>query len=164
MDNFLLNHPWFVYPRAPCSEYINYDVYRYEVKRLYHYINDINDYQCKKCNEKNKELFYCLNDDIYLCQKCDVDVHENNNKVSNALKKHRRIRFSEYELLHTNICKIHEKPYEIYCPECEEIFCIKCRSTEIHSFNHDKSEMIYLNSSLLEEISMKQTAVKKNNI
>lgn len=123
--------------------------------------DDLTDSKCQKCNEINKELKYCLNDDIYLCIDCDEIIH-NTGKIFNALKKHKRIPYSEYSVIHHNICKIpnHDKPYEIYCPECEELFCIKCQSSDIHSFTHDKNtKMIYINETLIDEIFMKQNTV-----
>jgi hypothetical protein len=117
---------------------------------------------CQKCKEI-KELIYCLNDDIYLCNECDDNIHKNG-KNSNTLKNHKRIPYCEYSIIHHNICKIlnHDKPYEIYCPECEELYCIKCQSTDIHSFIHDKNtKMIYINNhaSLIDEILIKQNTV-----
>ncbi|AYV79957.1 MAG: hypothetical protein Gaeavirus3_11 [Gaeavirus sp.] len=39
-----LNHPWFIYPQEPLSEYVSYNIYRSEITRLYDYIRtlDIN--------------------------------------------------------------------------------------------------------------------------
>ena len=116
--------------------------------------------KCQRCNLE-KELKYCLNDDIYLCNECDDDIHIHG-KNSTALKNHKRIPYCEYSVIHHNICKYHDKPYEIYCPECEELYCIKCQTTDYHSFIHDKNtKMIYINnqSSLLDEITVKQNTV-----
>ncbi len=40
--NFELNHPYFLYPGGPLSEYTNYKIYNKELLRLYEYLKQIN--------------------------------------------------------------------------------------------------------------------------
>ena len=42
MEDLILNHPYYIYPNAPLSEYIAYNLYNSESKRLYKHIDNIN--------------------------------------------------------------------------------------------------------------------------
>jgi hypothetical protein len=49
---FKLNHPFFIYPRGIMSEYNNYELYKFEVIRLYNFIKNLNIDIIKKYNDK----------------------------------------------------------------------------------------------------------------
>lgn len=57
VDNLNLSHPYFVYPNTPLSEYIKYEIYNEEVKRLFKYIENL-----KICinDNVNQDNFFCL--------------------------------------------------------------------------------------------------------
>lgn len=125
-------------------------------------VENIDDKTCKNCKSLSNDLKYCINDDIYLCLKCDEEIHNGTKVAFNSLKKHKRISSMQFSILHQNICLYdnHEKPYEIYCEECEELFCIKCLSNNVHNINHErKSSIIYINDGLLDKIFIEQDRV-----
>lgn len=107
---------------------------------------------------------FCLNDNLYFCAKCDDDIHNNSKLGFNALKKHKRISNLNSSIMHNNICEIenHDKPYEIYCTSCEELFCIKCLGTEIHNFNHENGNksIVHINDKLIQRVGLEQSKVR----
>ncbi len=122
-----------------------------------------NDGICSSCKTVNSSLKYCLNDKLYLCLKCDEEIH--NPSISfNTVKKHKRI-YIDFTIFHDNICTLndHDKPYEVYCTECDELFCITCLGTEVHNFAHvnKKQSIVYINNvGFLDKIIMEQNLVK----
>lgn len=56
MDNIVLNHPFFIYPRGFMSEYNDYDHYRDEIKRLYKFIDNLPNIIEEK-NNNGEEIF-----------------------------------------------------------------------------------------------------------
>jgi len=127
--------------------------------------DDYNNSTCSKCKLQNATLKYCLNDKLYFCPKCDEELHNGNKLTFNSLKKHKRISNIDFTVTHDSVCTFadHDKPYEIYCSECEELFCITCLANDLHINHGDKKQsIIYLNDGLLEKILMEQNLVKYN--
>ncbi len=125
--------------------------------------DNFNNFTCSNCKEIGKDLKFCLNDKLYFCEKCDEAIHNGSNKTNyNALKKHKRISNMDFTVTHDSICTYadHDKPYEIYCSECEELYCITCLGTDVHINHVDKKQsIIYINDGLLDRITMEQNLV-----
>eukprot|EP00347_Sterkiella_histriomuscorum_P006480 403352607 len=76
----------------------------------------------------NQAIKYCLNDEAYYCEDCDIATHENHQKDSQVkvMSKHTRVPISDRPLDFESCSEHPTKKNEYYCYCCQQVYCSDC--------------------------------------
>ena len=89
---------------------------------------ELDGFVCDSCH-KEMALFFCVNDEMKLCPKCDAKVHN----ASDVLKKHERKPLGE-ALPSYQQCPEHpDQKVQYYCEKCALPVCMECKVSGNHS-------------------------------
>ena len=115
------------------------DIHKENTLKINDYLKNIskND-KCQNCYKNNNdELKYCINCNIKLCHKCEIEHIKKFND-------HILIRNDEYNIK----CQKHEKEFYIgYCSTCKEKICEECKKSRNHKF-HNKFDYLEIQPTL----------------
>lgn len=93
-------------------------------------VNDRKVKTCQMCSASEAKI-YCKNDEMDLCEACDLKSHPNTKIYQN----HQRVPINQKPVSY-NTCEKHpSNPKELFCVQCKKELCISCKLVGDHSEN-----------------------------
>lgn len=109
----------------------------------------------KKCANKtcdlNLPLIYCINDEIYLCEKCDADFHSL--EKSKVFRNHVRLK-NGFSIIYKDKCLEHKQDYTYFCFQCMAVNCSSCLTDNLDHIldkQHEQKELKEVEEDILKE-------------
>ena len=89
--------------------------------------NNIYGIECNKCQEL--AIIYCENDELYLCEDCDEQVHSDiqDEFLLKLMEKHKRINLTDKKKDFGKCVDHPERSIELYCLSCDKSLCMNCK-------------------------------------
>ncbi|KAH0576961.1 B-box Zinc finger domain-containing protein [Spironucleus salmonicida] len=106
---------------------------------------------CDSC-EENQSTTYCMQCSGYLCNHCDLLIHQNK-----LTKKHQRVQNQKDQFFTPIKCRKHNNHVTLLCAECQELICSECfmqnhkqhaNQTLPEAFEIVQSELLHAESAL----------------